>query len=63
MENQPKKLITRILEFAGLFALSAFLLRLAVCYILEIWPVLLIIAIVIAGIVVGYRVWKNRARW
>ena len=63
MENQPKKLITRILEFAGLFALSAFLLRLGVCYLLGIWKVLLIIAVVIAATVIGYRVWKNRAQW
>lgn len=51
------------METAVLLALSAFLLRLAVCYILEIWPILLIIAIVTAGIAVGYRVWKNRAKW
>jgi hypothetical protein len=63
VENQPKKLITRILEFACLFALSAFLMRLAVGYILEIWPVLLIIVCVTAGAAVGWHVWKNRARW
>ncbi len=63
MDEKPKKLITRILEFAGLFALSAFLLKLAVCYILDIWPVLLIIAIIIAAAVIGWRVWQNRIRW
>jgi hypothetical protein len=36
VEEKPKKLITRMLEFAGLFALSAFLIRLGVRYILEI---------------------------
>jgi hypothetical protein len=63
MENQPKKLIVRIMEAAVLFALSAFLIRLGVCYILEIWPVLLIIAAVTVGIVVGYRIWKNKVKW
>ncbi len=62
MEHQPKKLITRILEFAGLFALSAFLMRLGVAYLREIWWVLLIIAIIV---IVGgflYRLWK-RNHW
>ena len=63
MENQPKKLIIRILEFAALFALSAFLIRLGVTYIKEVWWVLLIIAAVIAAIIIGYRVWKNRTSW
>jgi len=61
--EQPKKLITKILEFAALFALSAFLIKLAVCFVLEIWWVLLIIAIVTAGSVIGYRIWKNKAKW
>jgi hypothetical protein len=61
--NQPKKLITRILEFAGLFALAAFLMRLGVCYLLQIWPVLLITAIVIAATAIGFHVWKNGAKW
>jgi len=63
MENQQKKFITRIFEFIGLFALSLLLLRLGVSYILEIWPVLVILAVVIVGIVVGYRIWKNKAGW
>ena len=63
MENQPKKFITRILEFAALFALSAFLFRLAVCYILQIWPVLIILAVVAAGAAIGYRAWKNKVKW
>lgn len=62
MEHQPKKLITRILEFAGLFALSAFLLRLGVCYLKEIWWALLIIAILVIGGSFLYRLWK-RSHW
>ncbi|MCL1976235.1 MAG: hypothetical protein FWG61_08765 [Firmicutes bacterium] len=63
MEHQPKKLITRILEFAGLFALSAFLLKLGVAYLKEIWVGLLIIAGIAGIAIVGYRIWKIRARW
>jgi hypothetical protein len=63
VEVQPKKLITRILEFTAALALAAFLIRLAVNYILEIWPVLIILAIVIAGSMIGYRIWKNKAKW
>jgi hypothetical protein len=63
VEKEPKKLIIRMFEFAGLLALSAFLLRLAVCYILEIWPVLVVLAVVTVGVVIGLRVLGNRARW
>ena len=55
----PKRLITRILEFAGLFALSAFLIRLGVYYLLEAWPYLLIISITVLVIVVGWRIYKH----
>ena len=57
--DQPKRLITRILEFAALFALSAFLLRLGVAYLREIWWAL---AIIIGGIA-GYRIYKNKVQW
>ena len=63
MEHQPKKLIIRILEFAGLFALSAFLIRLGVTYLREIWLALIIIGVVAGAAVIGYRVWKNRTSW
>lgn len=55
----PKKLITRIVEFCALLALSAFLLRLAVAYLLEIWVHLLIIAIIVIAGVIGWRVYKH----
>ena len=61
MENQPKKLITRILEFAGLLALSAFLIRLAARYILEVWPVLAVMAALTAAAAVFWCVLKNKS--
>ena len=64
MEYQPKKLISRIFEFAAVFALSAFLLRLGVCYLKDVRWALLIIAILTAAAVIGYRVWKkNKTNW
>jgi len=55
----PKRLIIRILEFAGLFALSAFLIRLGVYYLLEVWPYMLIAAVVAIIIVAGWRIYKH----
>lgn len=47
------------MEFCALLALSAFLLRLAVVYLLEIWGYLLIIAIIATAAVIGWRVYKH----
>lgn len=46
------------MEFCALLALSAFLLRLAVAYLLEIWVYLLVIVIIAAGGVIGWRAYK-----
>lgn len=56
----PKKFSSRMLELAGLFALSAFLVRLGVYYLLEVWPYLLIGAILMLAIIIGWRVYKHR---
>ena len=56
---QPKNLLTLILESAFLFFLSAFLIRMAVNILIEIWPALLITAIVILTIIAGWRIWRH----
>lgn len=56
----PKNLITQILEAAFMLALAAFLIKTAVGWILEIWPVLLAIAIIITAIIIGVRIWKHK---
>lgn len=56
----PKNLITQILEFAFMLALAAFLLKTAVGWILEIWPVLLTIAIIVTAIIIGFRIWRHK---
>ena len=56
----PKKFSSRMLELAGLFALSAFLVRLGVYYLLEVWPDLLIGVILMLAIIIGWRIYKHR---
>ena len=56
----PKKLSSRMLELAFLFALSAFLVRLGVSYLLEVWPDLLIGTILIIAGIIGWRVYKHK---
>lgn len=57
--QSPKSFLTLMLESAFLFFLSAFLIRMAVNILTEIWPALLTIAIVILAIVIGWRAWKH----
>jgi len=49
-----------MLELAGLFALSAFLVRLGVYCLLEVWPYLLTGTILTLAIIIGWRVYKHR---
>ncbi len=56
---EPKKLLDRIFETCVILAISAFLLRLAVYYILEIWPYLLAAAVLILICVIIWRVWRH----
>ena len=62
MDREPKKFITRVLEFTAMFALAMFLLRLGVAYLKEIRWILLIIVTVSCIAVVGYRVWRGNVR-
>lgn len=56
----PRNLISRILEAAFMLALAAFLIKTAVGWILEIWPVLLTIALIITAIIIGFRIWRHK---
>jgi len=60
MENQPKRLLERLLEAAIIFALAAFLIKLGICYLLCVWPYLVIIATLVIGGVIAYRIWKHK---
>lgn len=43
---EPRGFLTRLLECAFIFALSAWLIRTAVCYLSEVWPALTALAII-----------------
>lgn len=58
--KESKSLLSRILEAAAAFALSAFLLKLGVSYLLQIWWILLIVIAIIGAAVVIYRILKYR---
>ena len=60
MGNQPKHWLERILEAAIIIAVSAYLIKLAACYVVQVWPVLVILATVVIGGVIAYRIWKRK---
>ena len=53
-------MLSRILETAALLALSAFLIRLAACFLCSVWPVLVILAVIALAAIVLYRIWKHK---
>jgi hypothetical protein len=61
--RESKALITRIFEFAAVFAVSAFLIRLGIKWLLEIRFILLAAAIVAIAALIGIRLWTNRPKW
>lgn len=63
MDIRPKRLITRLLESAAMFALAAFLIRLGINIVMEIWWMAPILAAIVGGGWIAYRTWKNRGRW
>ena len=56
----PGRWIQYIFETALIIAASGYLSRRGVRFFLEVWWVLLIIAAVMAGASIGWRIWKNR---
>lgn len=61
-----KKLINRILEFAFIFVVSAFLINMGASLLTEVWPVLIVIGIVIVIAIIIYRIVKHkddRGQW
>ena len=60
MQNQPQRWLERRMESAVILALSAFLIKRALCWLFAVWPILAIIATVVAVGVVAYRIWRRR---
>jgi len=49
-----------LLEIAACFALAMYLIRLAICYLSQIWWALLILAVLVLAGILGWRWWKDR---
>ena len=60
MNYPPKHWLERILEAAIIIALTAFLIRLAACYIVEALPIIIIVATLVVVGIVAYRIWKKK---
>ena len=43
-----------------MLALSVYLIRVAAYWLLEIWPILLTIAIIVTAITILYRIWRYK---
>lgn len=62
----PRRWLDRLIEFCVTLAVCAFLLRLAMRWVVEAAPFLLASAVVIFAAVLGYRLWKhmrNGGKW
>jgi len=55
-----KKAVITVLEIAAIFALAMYLIRLAICYLSQVWWVLIILAALGAAGWFGWRWWKSR---
>lgn len=55
-----KKLINRILEFAFIFVVSAFLINMGISLLTEAWPVLIVLGLIIVVAIIIYRIAKHK---
>lgn len=61
-----KKFFSRLLEFAFIFFLAAYFIRTAACWLLDAWPVLVVVGAIIAVIIIVYFIYKckqNSGKW
>lgn len=58
--NSPESLIGKILKWAFALFVSAYMIRWAVCIIMEVWWVIMLVVAIGIGIYVAFRIWKNR---
>lgn len=65
MDREPKSWITKFLEIAIMFAIAAYLIRLGVCFLSQVWPAIVIIVTLILTGIIAYRLWKkkNDTKW
>lgn len=63
---EPRGFLTRLLECAFIFALSAWLIKTAVRYLEEVWPALTALAIIALLSLIGWRIyrhWRDTGQW
>lgn len=65
MDREPKSWIMKFLEASVMFVIAAYLIKLGVRFISQVWPVIVIIATLILTGIVIYRLWKrkNDTKW
>lgn len=56
---EPRSLLSRLLEMTFMFVVTVWLLKAGVNILLEIWPVLAVVAAIILGSAILWRIWKH----
>ena len=55
----PKSFITKVLEAVIAFVVAVWLIKLGICMLQEIWGWVILIGVVIAGVIIGWRIHKH----
>lgn len=55
-----KKWINRMIEFAFIFVVSAFLINMGASLLTEVWPVLIVTGIIAVIVIIIYRIVKHK---
>jgi len=55
-----KKGVMTILEVAAIFLLAMYLLRIAICYMRQMWWIILLLVVIGIAVAVAWRIWKNK---
>ena len=56
----PKSFFQRLVESAFLFALAAWLVRTGVCFLQDVWGIIILLLGLAAAGVALYRLWKHK---
>ena len=56
----PKGFFERLVESAFLFALAAWLVRTGICFLQDVWGIIVLLLGLAAGAVALYRLWKHK---
>jgi hypothetical protein len=52
-------MLKQFLKYAAMFAFGMYLIRLAVCYLSQVWWVLVILAALIVAGFIGWKLWQK----